>query len=96
MQPHEITFVLDDSIADIIDAEQAQFVYPNQVDPINQEHVESIQQYKQFASLHKQLVIRLKFHHTETIKQLPLNVALKAMEEVWYACTNATTDEVKH
>lgn len=88
MQPHEVTFILDDSIADIIDTEQIDATPQTQTESIQPEKIESIQRYKQLASLHKQLVIRLKFHHAETIQQLPLNVALRAMEEVWYSCVN--------
>ena len=36
-----------------------------------------------FAVLYKQLVISLKFHHNESLAQLPRDLALQAMNEVW-------------
>ena len=33
-----------------------------------------------------QLIISLKFHHSKTISEIPLDVALKAMAKVWEAC----------
>lgn len=36
--------------------------------------------------IYRQLVISLKFHHSQTISQLPEDLALQAMHEVWLAC----------
>lgn len=36
--------------------------------------------------LRKQLAISLKFHHSETLKQIPLEVAVQVMASVWDAC----------
>lgn len=95
MKPHELTFVLDDCIADMIDNEQIQSAHEYQPQPepemLTAEPIKTVQQYQQLAVLHRQLVIRLKFHHAETIKQLPLDVALQAMEEVWYSCVKGST-----
>jgi hypothetical protein len=33
--------------------------------------------------IYRQLVISLKFHHSETISQLPRDVVLQAINEVW-------------
>ena len=33
--------------------------------------------------IYRQLVISLKFHHSETIGQLPRDVVLQAINEVW-------------
>jgi hypothetical protein len=36
--------------------------------------------------LYKQLVISLKFHHGQSLSQLPRDLALQAMNEVWESC----------
>ncbi|MCG9891498.1 MAG: hypothetical protein MH252_10530 [Thermosynechococcaceae cyanobacterium MS004] len=36
--------------------------------------------------LYKQLVISLKFHHGQTLSELPRDLALQAMNEVWESC----------
>ncbi|HEY9828164.1 MAG TPA: hypothetical protein V6D19_22225 [Stenomitos sp.] len=38
------------------------------------------------AVLYKQLVISIKFHHGQTLSQLPRDLALQAMNEVWESC----------
>jgi hypothetical protein len=38
--------------------------------------------------LYKQLVISLKFHHSQTLGQLPRDLALQAMNEVWESCNS--------
>ncbi len=70
MKVHEMTYVLDDYSTAIID---------NGI-------VEVARQRQQLSILHKQLVISLKFHHPETLKKLPLELALQAMTEVWQSC----------
>lgn len=37
-------------------------------------------------SLKEQLTSSLKFHHSATLKQLPLDVALDVLTQVWGAC----------
>lgn len=44
------------------------------------------QERQRLAVLHKQLVISIKFHHSGTLKDLPLEMALQAMMEVWESC----------
>lgn len=36
--------------------------------------------------LRNQLLISLKHHHHETLEQVPLEIAVKAMYETWRAC----------
>ncbi|WP_299407406.1 hypothetical protein [Acaryochloris sp. IP29b_bin.148] len=36
--------------------------------------------------LRKQLAISLKFHHSDTLARLPIEVAVQVMAEVWDAC----------
>lgn len=36
--------------------------------------------------LRNQLVIRLKHHHHEILKQVPLEIAINGMYEAWRAC----------
>jgi hypothetical protein len=38
--------------------------------------------------LYKQLVISLKFHHGQSLCQLPRDLALQAMNEVWESCNS--------
>jgi hypothetical protein len=38
--------------------------------------------------LYKQLVISLKFHHGQTLSQIPRDLALQAMNEVWESCNS--------
>ncbi|NJM68641.1 MAG: hypothetical protein HC851_24755 [Acaryochloris sp. RU_4_1] len=44
--------------------------------------------------LHKQLTISLKFHHSETLKQLPLETALRSMVEAWNSCHPETQQQL--
>ncbi len=37
----------------------------------------------EYLRLQKQIQISLKFHHQETLKQLPRELALQAMNEAW-------------
>lgn len=37
-------------------------------------------------ALEAQLVIGLKFHYPDTLKNIPLDVALRAMAKVWESC----------
>ena len=39
-----------------------------------------------YRALEAQLVIGLKFHFPDTLKNVPLEVALRAMEKVWVSC----------
>ena len=43
----------------------------------------------EYLRLQKQIQISLKFHHQETLKQLPRELALQAMNEAW--CDSAKT-----
>lgn len=36
--------------------------------------------------LRKQLAISLKFHHSNTLERIPIEVAVQVMAEVWDAC----------
>lgn len=36
--------------------------------------------------LRKQLAISLKFHHSNTLEKIPIDVAVQVMAEVWDAC----------
>ncbi|NJN38416.1 MAG: hypothetical protein HC790_06215 [Acaryochloridaceae cyanobacterium CSU_3_4] len=38
------------------------------------------------AVLRKQLAISLKFHHSNTLEKIPIEVAIQVMAEVWNAC----------
>lgn len=38
------------------------------------------------SALSKQLAISLKFHHSETLQRIPLEVAVQVMAEVWESC----------
>jgi hypothetical protein len=44
------------------------------------------QDFQHISVLYKQLVISLKFHHGQTLAQLPRDIALQAMNEVWDSC----------
>jgi hypothetical protein len=48
--------------------------------------VEAAHERQRLSVLHKQLMISLKFHHTQTLEQIPLEMAVQAMIEVWQAC----------
>ena len=37
----------------------------------------------EYLRLQKQIQLSLKFHHQETLKQLPRELALQAMNEAW-------------
>lgn len=43
--------------------------------------------------LRKQLAISLKFHHSNTLARIPIEVAVQVMAEVWDACNRS--NEVK-
>ncbi len=45
-----------------------------------------------YCALEAQLAIGLKFHFPETLKKLPLEVALRAMEKVWKSCQDNDDD----
>ncbi|WP_299484652.1 hypothetical protein [Acaryochloris sp. IP29b_bin.137] len=40
--------------------------------------------------LRKQLAISLKFHHSNTLEKLPIEIAVQVMAEVWDACNRGT------
>lgn len=40
----------------------------------------------QISVLRKQLMISLKFHHSEIIEKIPLEVAVQVVAEVWNSC----------
>ncbi|NJM75178.1 MAG: hypothetical protein HC852_04575 [Acaryochloridaceae cyanobacterium RU_4_10] len=40
------------------------------------------------AVLYKQLAISLKFHHGQSLAQIPRDLALQAMNEVWESCNS--------
>lgn len=44
------------------------------------------QKQRQLLATYKQLVLSLKFHHAASLKKLPQEMALQAMQEVWEAC----------
>ncbi len=50
------------------------------MDPLN------TQDSHQYRALEAQLVIGLKFHFPDTLKNVPLDVALNAMRKVWASC----------
>ncbi|WP_299488854.1 hypothetical protein [Acaryochloris sp. IP29b_bin.137] len=51
----------------------------------------------EISVLKKQLAISLKFHHSETLKKLPLDVAVQIMASVWDSChPDVSTDEFSH
>ena len=56
---------------------------------VERERIEAERQHQRLSVLSKQLVISLKFHHRETIKKLPLEMALQAMIEVWQSCNRS-------
>lgn len=41
---------------------------------------------KEVAVLKKQLIIALKFHHSQTLEKLPKQIAMQVMEDVWDSC----------
>ena len=41
---------------------------------------------RELKTLQQQLLISLKFHHRQTLKDLPLELALEAMMEAWNSC----------
>ncbi|NCJ08451.1 hypothetical protein GS597_18455 [Synechococcales cyanobacterium C] len=53
---------------------------------MNDDFQDSNQDFKELSVLKKQLIISLKFHHSDTLKKVPLDVALQAMMEVWESC----------
>lgn len=40
----------------------------------------------EISVLRKQLAISLKFHHSNTLERIPIEVAVQVMAEVWDAC----------
>lgn len=51
----------------------------------------------EISVLKKQLAISLKFHHGDTLKKLPLEVAVQVMASVWDSChPHDPADEFSH
>lgn len=47
--------------------------------------------------LKKQLAISLKFHHSDTLQKIPLDVAVQVMASVWDSChPDGSVDEFNH
>lgn len=42
--------------------------------------------HKDYRLEEMQLIMSLKFHHSETLGDIPLEVALSAMSRVWMSC----------
>lgn len=53
---------------------------------MNDDVVEAAHERQRLSVLHKQLIISLKFHHSQTLEQIPVEMAVQAMIEVWQAC----------
>lgn len=70
MKDYEATYILNDQSTEMIDGAL----------------VEAARQQQHLSILHKQLVISLKFHHSQTLSQIPLELAVQAITEVWNSC----------
>ncbi|NJK41026.1 MAG: hypothetical protein HC934_06080 [Acaryochloridaceae cyanobacterium SU_2_1] len=53
---------------------------------MNDDIVEAAHERQRLSVLHKQLIISLKFHHSQTLEQIPLEMAVQAVIEVWESC----------
>jgi hypothetical protein len=65
--------------------------HPNvtlKVTPMNNSPFPVPQDSQHLSVLYKQLVISLKFHHGQTLCQLPRDLALQAINEVWESCNS--------
>jgi hypothetical protein len=56
--------------------------------PMNNSPFSVPQDSQHLSILYKQLVISLKFHHGQSLCQLPRDLALQAMNEVWESCNS--------
>ena len=56
--------------------------------PMNNSPFPIPQDSQHLSVLYKQLVISLKFHHGQTLCQLPRDLALQAINEVWESCNS--------
>lgn len=56
---------------------------------MNDDIVEAAHERQRLSVLHKQLIISLKFHHSQTLEQIPLEMAVQAVIEVWESCHQA-------
>lgn len=59
-----------------------------EVTPMNNSPFPVPQDSQHLSVLYKQLVISLKFHHGQTLCQLPRDLALQAINEVWESCNS--------